>query len=472
MRRIVFYSWQSDLPNACNRGFIQNALELAAATIAADDSVAVEPVLDRDTQNTPGSPDIAATIFAKIVAASVFVADVSIVSRAENLRPCPNPNVLIELGYALKALGHERIIIVFNRAFGNIAELPFDLRARRVLSYEMPEVASERAPARKRLANDFDAALRVALPLVVETDLPDSVPAVAAIENAQANKVPVLRRNLDSILSKLIELAPTKHTEGGTVDQLIKGLADTQEIVAEFCKIAETIATMNDSDAALETCRWFGKVIEKYYPPATHRGQYHSGDYEYYKFLGHEMLVALVTPVLRNQRWELLSQVLEEPIPMRSVNGRRDGAAGWEEASEHLPYILHEGTKRERVSLHADLLKERHADNGGLASILPFEEFMDADLLLFLISQTRAASGLRIRSWRPWSCLYLRHVPGFVRNASRRKIAESLASLLSVDGIEGLKTALARFPPQLNKLFDYRWDSPIEIEDLQRIGTR
>ncbi|HEY1376485.1 MAG TPA: hypothetical protein VGF55_06805 [Gemmataceae bacterium] len=29
----VFYSWQSDLPNATNRGFIQDALERAARDI-------------------------------------------------------------------------------------------------------------------------------------------------------------------------------------------------------------------------------------------------------------------------------------------------------------------------------------------------------------------------------------------------------------------------------------------------------
>src|SRR5581483_9102600 len=129
MKRIVFYSWQSDLPNSCNRRLIGNALEGAAAAIATDASVAVEPVIDRDTQGVPGSPDIAATIFSKIIVADVFVADVSIVVRDRN-RATPNPNVLIELGYALKALGHERIVLVFNKAYGKIEELPFDLRAR------------------------------------------------------------------------------------------------------------------------------------------------------------------------------------------------------------------------------------------------------------------------------------------------------------------------------------------------------
>jgi hypothetical protein len=45
------------------------------------------------------APDIAATIFSKITAANVFVADISIACRSEK-RSTPNSNVLIELGYA------------------------------------------------------------------------------------------------------------------------------------------------------------------------------------------------------------------------------------------------------------------------------------------------------------------------------------------------------------------------------------
>jgi hypothetical protein len=45
----------------------------AAAAIAGDNTVAIEPVIDRDTEGVPGSPDISATIFAKITAADVVV---------------------------------------------------------------------------------------------------------------------------------------------------------------------------------------------------------------------------------------------------------------------------------------------------------------------------------------------------------------------------------------------------------------
>jgi len=76
MHRVVFYTWQSDLPNATNRGFIQQALENVAKAITADDTIDVEPVIDRDTQGGAGAPDIAKTIFQKIAVADVVVADV------------------------------------------------------------------------------------------------------------------------------------------------------------------------------------------------------------------------------------------------------------------------------------------------------------------------------------------------------------------------------------------------------------
>jgi hypothetical protein len=112
MADIIFYSWQSDLPNSINRGFIGAALEKAAKIIRQDGSLEVEPVIDRDTLGVPGSPDIKETIFKKITQTKIFVGDVSIINQGQPCRPTPNPNVLIELGYAMKALDFERIILV------------------------------------------------------------------------------------------------------------------------------------------------------------------------------------------------------------------------------------------------------------------------------------------------------------------------------------------------------------------------
>ena len=151
-RFIIFYSWQSDLPNVTNRGFIERALEQAIIDSTRGSQMELEPVIDRDTVGVPGTPDIAATIFSKIETADAFVADVSIINSSSPGRLTPNPNVLIELGYALKALGWERIILMFNDAFGTLEQLPFDLQRKRVTTYTARPEAENRAADRKVLA--------------------------------------------------------------------------------------------------------------------------------------------------------------------------------------------------------------------------------------------------------------------------------------------------------------------------------
>ena len=183
-RRRIFYSWQSDTPNNVGRSLIQNSIESALKRIGKDLSAEIEPVLDRDTSGTSGSPDITDTILAKIALSDVFVADVTIVNRCKgcsflgiplggrnwSIRPSPNPNVLIELGFAMTHIGWDRIILVQNLAFGSPEELPFDLRGRRVLAFSARKDAVQNAQAeRKELSRNFETALKAALSMLEPT---------------------------------------------------------------------------------------------------------------------------------------------------------------------------------------------------------------------------------------------------------------------------------------------------------------
>ena len=159
-RRVVFYSWQSDLPNATNRGLILRALEDGAKLVGTDAQLGVQPVIDRDTKGVPGSPDIAKTILDKIDASDVFAADISLVNSPRSKRRTPNPNVLFELGYAFGTLGEDKIILVFNEAFGRIRDLPFDLRQRRMVKYRAAPRDQNRAASRKELAAAFRDAIQ------------------------------------------------------------------------------------------------------------------------------------------------------------------------------------------------------------------------------------------------------------------------------------------------------------------------
>jgi len=159
---VIFYSWQSDRPNQTNRNLIQDALQQAIDRIREDDHIQVDPVLDRDTQGVPGLPEIAQTILTKIENSSLFLADVSFINTHTELdRFTPNPNVLIELGYAAAKLGWERIICVMNEAYGSAEQLPFDIRHRRwPIRYNLSENSNGRDEAKRGLSENIEYAIR------------------------------------------------------------------------------------------------------------------------------------------------------------------------------------------------------------------------------------------------------------------------------------------------------------------------
>jgi hypothetical protein len=151
MSQTIFYSWQSDLSHKTNRSFIEEALKKAIREISRDTDLEnadrpeteTQLELDKDTKGVTGSPPIVETILGKIEKATIFVPDLTFVCSSDR-RHTPNPNVLIEYGYALKVLGHSRIIPIMNEAYGKVNEhsLPFDMKHLRwPRTYDLPENA-------------------------------------------------------------------------------------------------------------------------------------------------------------------------------------------------------------------------------------------------------------------------------------------------------------------------------------------
>lgn len=152
---VVFYSWQSDLPDETNRALIREALRTASTQLEISHPGA-HVVTDEATRNMPGSPNIPQTILDKIRAADAFVADITTINktRPDGQRACSNPNVLFELGYAVAHLGWGRIILLFNKAHGDFpGDAPFDVDRHRLsdYSYSIP-TSSPPAETRKQKA--------------------------------------------------------------------------------------------------------------------------------------------------------------------------------------------------------------------------------------------------------------------------------------------------------------------------------
>ncbi len=164
----IFWSWQSDTPGNIGRHYVRAAIEEAINEL--NDELTIEESerdeelqLDHDRKGVPGSPDLAPTILAKIRDSSIFIADVTAVGRGENGRALMNPNVAIELGYALDHVGSEGLLMILNTHFGNRDDLPFDLRHKAgpiIFSLAAESDSSERKRVHRELTQTLKTAIR------------------------------------------------------------------------------------------------------------------------------------------------------------------------------------------------------------------------------------------------------------------------------------------------------------------------
>ena len=472
----VFYSWQTDLPNATNRGFIQSALESAAKSIRDDESIKIEPVIDRDTVGVPGAPDIADTILAKIEKSQIFVADVSIINNKGKSRKAPNPNVLIELGYAMKTLGLDRIIMVMNITFGKPELLPFDLRMRRVIAYEMPEIEEDRSVERKRLGSVLEHGIRVVLNELEQKENKISLApsileqAITAVNASQKNQSFLVREYMKSLFASLLEIAPsfpgTQETDEPD-EILIRSIENSLDLVIGFSKLAEAIAVLDSQEAAISLYKSFNQILDRYnYTPPNFSGSFRETQQQFFRFIGHELFTTFISFLIRESRWEIVNSIFEEGIFVAKSRTGRPDSVSFEYISQHVS-LLHyrkQRLKSNRMSIHADLLNERHT-NGELAEICPIEQFITADFFLFVRSQS---------GWRPFSTLYMfGHLPNFIVEAKRKKYAEQLLKPLNANDIDGLRKIISEGNARLHQFYNTGfWDSSLDSFDWTTIGSR
>jgi Predicted nucleotide-binding protein containing TIR-like domain len=171
----IFYSWQSWTNQKKNRYFIQKVIEQSLSNLKKDFEFDIECALDRDTKDLPGTPAIADSILEKIDNCKLFICDLTITTKSLNkkgeLKSSPNPNVLIELGYAVAKLGWEKVITVMNIEYGDPKKLPFDLQHRRFpIAYNLPSACDNNhfAIERKKLSGIIESSIKTSLARILQ----------------------------------------------------------------------------------------------------------------------------------------------------------------------------------------------------------------------------------------------------------------------------------------------------------------
>jgi hypothetical protein len=195
----IFYAWQTDSPPDTNRNAIRNALTSASAEIESQRPGLVLKI-DEATRDMLGADNVPDSIRAKVEAADIFVGDVTTITRpptspGDKARPCPNPNVTFEVGYAAAHLGWKRMIILMNTHIAKFDDLPFDFDRQRVSQY-LVKSASDRSGI-----NQLKKLLITAITAIVD----GNPPRPAELKNANPAEIR-RRRDIDSAVWALRQI--------------------------------------------------------------------------------------------------------------------------------------------------------------------------------------------------------------------------------------------------------------------------
>jgi hypothetical protein len=144
-------------------------------------------------------------------------------------------------------------------------------------------------------------------------------------------------------------------------------------------------------------------------------------------------------------------------------------------ASEYVKLLDHRNQKLKlnRVSLHADILKERH-EAGELGELSPWRRFQDADVFLYLRSALALSNFSLYEVWKPWSAPLLAGTPGYLLEATRRDKAEELLKPLGLNNLDELRSRLKGPLTGLQQLFGQRnpFFYPFQGLNLDLLGTK
>lgn len=263
--------------------------------------------------------------------------------------------------------------------------------------------------------------------------------AIDAVKGSRPKRMTVVGRAIEDVTRSLIANEPRKPAE------LFMSIDASASAVDDFTRLAQTAAAAGDQAVVVALFQSLEPLLERYGPPAASR--FEPGDFDYFRFHGHEMLVTLIAALLHERRWRIAGDLLDQR---------------WSAASEYLDSLDELAEKRGVLSVHAELLEARHT-RGALAR-MPFDEFIAADYFLFLRGELPPDEAPHQGfEWRPWSTARMRAVPWFLREP----FMEDVAKALRLADANMLRARLLERAARLELLWSAgSWRSPVTAASL------
>ena len=127
-----------------------------------------------------------------------------------------------------------------------------------------------------------------------------------------------------SIAKRVAELNPQfrREEQDRWDDQLVEAIQQALPLVTDFARVADAAAVHDSQEAALGLFRGFAPLFVQYNLQPEFSGAFHDVQFDLPKFVGHELMVILVSALIGERRWDVVADLCRETVSIPNA-GRR-----------------------------------------------------------------------------------------------------------------------------------------------------
>ena len=257
--------------------------------------------------------------------------------------------------------------------------------------------------------------------------------------------------------------------------KVIDSIESAMPIHNELIEVFSILAQYDTNKGTIPVIHKFFESLIKYLDRPEGVNQYHEWDWDNLQFIVQECFLLCITVFLKYERFDVVEHLLtqryfEEESPRTGQSKMRSYGI----FRHHLRSLDHRNSRLNlrRLSLHADMLKERCSDSG-----VSFEQMMQADFVLYVTEAMHGLSEGRGQEWWPETLVFKSFRGGTFELFLRAESKEYFDKITGILGVKS-KSDLEAFAQAIRdeNIYVPKWDfdriSPLELMNFDQLCTR
>ena len=263
----------------------------------------------------------------------------------------------------------------------------------------------------------------------------------------------------------------------GATDFDQKVVESIEQFIPNRNELIEVFAAIAQYDKASDSAPVIHKFFESLIPYLDRPEgvtRYHEWDWDNLKFIIQESFIICISVFLKYERFDIVERLLKQQYYIEDDKNGRSRMRSFGIFRSNLESLKQRSNKLKlnRLSLHADILKERCTDSG-----ISFNQIMQADFLLYLVGALQGLKEKRRQEWHPDTLLFKTFHGGTFEMFLRGESTEYFNRFAPVLGVKA-KSDLEKFCEALRNETVYipKWQfediSPLELMNFDNLCSR